>query len=176
VGLCSFGRQAGAQLVSQPPEPGTKPMPVMDINLSEPRQFRQRLTGHKAEDPRRPAVKVAKEDLALTHCRESVGKLSRWAATMDAPRVAIHGPRRPNYWPLNGAVLLFALNRMDQCLCVGSDRSICRFFSAVGITTLRLCRIPNPHRSPHRSNVRTARLNTRSFAWKSLKERRLTAK
>jgi hypothetical protein len=32
----------------------------------------------------------------LTHCRESVGKLSYWAATVDAPKAAIHGPRRPN--------------------------------------------------------------------------------
>jgi hypothetical protein len=41
----------------------------------------------------------------LTHCRETVGKLSRWIATVDS-KAAIHGPRCLNSWPLNGAILL----------------------------------------------------------------------
>jgi hypothetical protein len=38
--LHSFASQAGAQPVSQPPAPGTESLPVIDIKVSEPRQFR----------------------------------------------------------------------------------------------------------------------------------------
>jgi hypothetical protein len=42
----------------------------------------------------------------LTHCLEAVGKLSCLIATVETSKAAIHGPRRLNSWPLNGAILL----------------------------------------------------------------------
>src|SRR5690242_18243900 len=47
--------KAGAQAVSQPPAPGTEPLPVMETNLAEPDMFRYRFRPHSRRNPQTAA-------------------------------------------------------------------------------------------------------------------------